>query len=112
MNINKERKKEILLVTNFNLSTRADQAGLRDVQILLDIPQVKVREVIDVRWLAIRNAVNSIYNMLDSLITYFVQEADKNPKAAGLLKKIPQADFIAVTNLMMDVLPIVSKLCM
>ena len=83
---------------------------LSDIQTLLDEPTLKVKEVHQVRWMSVFIAVQTIYTTLDSLITYFTQ--DKDAKGKGYQKKMTQHDFIATTYLLMDVLPVVSQLCL
>lgn len=55
-------------------------------------------------------AIQTIYKTLDSLITFFA--TDKDAKSKGWNKKLIQHDFIATTYMMMDVLPIVTELCL
>ena len=81
---------------------------LRAVQELLDSPQLRIREVHQVRWLAIYQAVETIYRSLDALITFFHNEKDAT--AQGYAKKLSQKDFVHVTYLLMDVLPVITKL--
>lgn len=50
---------------------------------------------------------------MDPLISYFHQrKASKDPKAKGLLKAMASTQFIYITYLLMDVLPIVCRLCL
>ena len=83
---------------------------LIDTQAILNDPQLKVKEVHQVRWMSIYLAVETVYKILDSLITFFNQ--DKDPKSKGFAKKMIQYDFIATTCLLMDVLPVVTELCL
>lgn len=86
---------------------------LHDVQEMLNHPKLKYKEIHAVRWLSCYEAVDAVYRTLDPLITYFHRRrADKDPKAKGLLKSIASTQFIYITYLMMDVLPIVSRLCL
>ena len=83
---------------------------LSEIQILLDEPVLKVKEVHQVRWMSVFLAVETVYKTLDSLITLFTD--DKDAKAKGYGKKMIQHDFIATTYLLMDVLPVVTELCL
>jgi len=84
---------------------------LAKVQSILDEPQLKVKEIHQVRWLSFYTALETIYRTLDSLLTYFDSaEARKDPKAVGLYKKMASKHFIYITYLMMDVMPIVTAL--
>ena len=78
---------------------------LSDIQTLLDEPTLKVKEIHQVIWMSVFIAVQTIYKTLD-----FKQ--DKDAKGKGYQKKIIQHDFIATTFLLMDVLPVVSQLCL
>ena len=86
--------------------------ALKAIQLVLDEPQLKVREVHDVRWMAIFNAVASVFRTLDSLITYLHNESNSNAKAKGLLKKLTEKNFVATTYLLMDVLDVTGRLCL
>ncbi|KAK3747890.1 hypothetical protein QZH41_001354 [Actinostola sp. cb2023] len=86
---------------------------LHVVQEILDHPKLKYKEIHAVRWLSCYEAVDAVYRTLDPLITYFHgRRAEKDPKSKGLLKYIASNEFIYTTYLMMDVLPIVSRLCL
>lgn len=81
---------------------------LSAIQDVLDEPNLKIKEVHEVRWLSTYIAVQTVYRTLDSLLTFFSSDADA--KSKGYAKKMIQYDFIASTYLLMDVLPIVSEM--
>ncbi|XP_045216125.2 zinc finger protein 862-like [Mercenaria mercenaria] len=83
---------------------------LNEIQNVLSQPNLKVKEVHEVRWMSVFIAVETVYKILDSLITFFAQ--DKDAKSKGYAKKMVQYDFIATTYMLMDVLPIVTELCL
>ena len=83
---------------------------LKDIQSLLDEPTLKVKEVHEVRWLSIYKAVETVYRCLDSLLSLFSTE--KDPKAKGYSKKLGNTDFISTTYMLMDILPIITELCL
>ena len=83
---------------------------LKDIQRLLDEPTLKVKEVHEVRWLSIYKAVETVYRCLDSLLSLFSTE--KDPKAKGYSKKLGNTDFISTTYMLMDILPIITELCL
>ena len=86
---------------------------LHKVQEVLNHPVLKYKEIHAVRWLSCYEAVEAVYRTLDPLISYFHQrKASKDPKAKGLLKAMASTQFIYITYLLMDVLPIVSRLCL
>ena len=71
---------------------------------------MKVKEVHEVRWMSIYKAVETVYRSLDSLLSVF--STDKDPKAKGYSKKLGNSDFISTTYMLMDVLPIITELCL
>ena len=84
---------------------------LHEIQGILDHPKLRYKEVHAVQWLSFYEALASIYRTIDPLITYMHNhEAQNDPKAKGLLKQLATTGFIYTTHMMMDVLPIVSKL--
>ena len=86
---------------------------LHKVQEVLNHPVLKYKEIHAVRWLSCYEAVEAVYRTLDPLISYFHQrKASKDPKAKGLLKAMASTQFIYLPYLLMDVLPIVSRLCL
>ncbi|XP_052085604.1 zinc finger protein 862-like [Mytilus californianus] len=89
------------------------EGELHEVQSVLNLPILKCKEIHAVRWLSCFEAVQAVYRSLDALISYFhKRQASKDPKAKGLLKKMATTSFIYITYMLMDVLPIVSKLCL
>ncbi|XP_071147183.1 zinc finger protein 862-like [Mytilus edulis] len=89
------------------------EGELHEVQSVLNLPILKCKEIHAVRWLSCFEAVQAVYRSLDALISYFhKRQASKDPKANGLLKKMATTSFIYITYMLMDVLPIVSKLCL
>ncbi len=78
------------------------------VQELLDSPQLRIHEVHQVRWLAIYRAVDTIYCSQDALSTFFHNERDAT--AQGYAKKLSQKEFVHATYLLMDLLPLITKL--
>ena len=83
---------------------------LKQVQELLDEPALKVKEVHEVRLMSIYKAVETFYKCLDSLLSVF--STDKDAKAKGYSKKLGNSDFIATTYTLMDILPIITELCL
>lgn len=69
-----------------------------------------MKEVHEVRWLSIYKAVETVYRCLDSLLSLFSTE--KDPKAKGYSKKLGNTDFISTTYMLMDILPIITELCL
>ena len=84
--------------------------ALERVQKVLDEPVLKYKEVHAIRWLSFFQALESVYRTIDSLITFFESRKEKDPKAAGLSKKIGQELFISIAYSMMDWLQPIMKL--
>ncbi|XP_060606807.1 zinc finger protein 862-like [Ruditapes philippinarum] len=84
---------------------------LHQEQAILNHLVLKYKEIHAVRWLSCYEAV--LYRTIDPLLSYLHQRvAAKDPKSKGLLKKMASTQFVYITYLMMDVLPIVMKLCL
>ena len=82
----------------------------QNTQDMLDEPNLKIKEVHEVRWLSTYIAVSTVFRTLDSLLTFFTTDTDA--KSKGYAKKLIQHDFIASTYLLMDVLPVISEMCL
>ncbi|XP_070573799.1 uncharacterized protein C17orf113-like [Ptychodera flava] len=84
---------------------------LREVEIMLESPQLKVKEIHEVRWFAFYDALQTVFRSWNALVTFFdAQSKSKDAKAVGLHDKLTQYKFIAVTYIMMDIIPIVTRL--
>ena len=84
-------------------------AALAEVQKVLDEPQLRYREVHQVRWLSFYSALETIQRTLDSLITYLANQ-DRDPKAKGVSKKIAQELFIKTLYNILDWLEPIMRL--
>ena len=82
---------------------------LAAIQKVLEEPTIQVKEVFEVRWLSFFNALEVIFRCLDSLLTYFT--TDSSAKGTGIAKKIATEDFVKTTYVLMDIIPVVNKLC-
>ncbi len=92
-----------------NSPARVDR--LAAIHEVMESPQIRYKEVHAVRWLSFFNALEAVYRTLDPLLTYLAGvDAKKDPKAVHLKKKIGSAKFISLTYLLMDIIPVVSKL--
>jgi len=89
-------------------SCRTDRLQL--VQKLLNEPVLKVKEVHEIRWLAVYQAVETDYRSLNSVLTFF--RCETSAKGKGYYNEVIQHDFVGATYLLMDVLSIISKLCL
>ena len=87
---------------------------LKAVQEVLNEPQLKYKEIHQVRWLSFYKALETLYLTWDSLVTYFEQEVEnkrfKDGKLKGYINKLTQFEFVATIHMFMDVLPHVMEL--
>ncbi|XP_077988181.1 zinc finger protein 862-like [Glandiceps talaboti] len=85
---------------------------LKSIQVILNDPCLKYKEVHEVRWFSFYSALETIYRTYGSLVTYFEAQTEKLPTAKGLAKTMRQYEFVATTHLLMDVIPILTHLSM
>lgn len=83
---------------------------LRAIQALLNMPELKFAEVHSVRWLSMHRAVQIIYRTFPALVMTLEREAILEPAAKGILHEVTQFKFIALTHLMLDILPFIMRL--
>lgn len=70
---------------------------------------VVAREVHQIRWLSFSEALETVVRTLDSLLTYFSSTSHKDPKSAGMKKRIGTELFILMAHGMLDILqPVMS----
>lgn len=81
---------------------------LKEIQKILEHPQLKVKECHEIRWLAFYEAVFSVFRSWASLITYFKNHDDK--KSRSFLEKLSDYKFVAIMYMFMDILPSVSQM--
>ena len=78
-------------------------AELKELQKVLDCPQLKMKEVHDIRWLAFYEALNAVFHSWKALVKYF-QANQKTKQCQDLLSKITDYRFVALLYIMMGVL--------
>lgn len=79
---------------------------------MLNDKRLKIKEIHSVRWFAFYSALEAIYHTWGSLVTYFEQEkqSEKGGVTKGLHTQLTQFEFVGVTHLLMDVMPILTTL--
>ena len=88
----------------FNESSNKVQT-LEELQKILNLPILKIREIHEVRWLSFFEALLSVYRTFPALLAYFDSiKKQKDPKGEGIAKKLASKKFIYLTCLMLDVL--------
>ncbi len=60
---------------------------LREIQNILELPQLKYAEVHSVRWLSLEKAVSAVYRTYPALCMALAHEATTNPTAKGYPRK-------------------------
>ena len=81
-------------------------AGLKDIQEVLNDPQLKLTQAKDVRWLSHEKTVSNLKRCLPSVITNLEREAEQNcAQTADLVGFIKQYKFVASLYMLSDVLP-------
>ena len=91
-----------------NSALRANK--LREIQKLLNLPELKYAEVHSVRWLSLDRAVKVIYRTYPALVVALSHEATSNPTAKGLFHEVSQYKFIMFTHILLDILPFLTRL--
>ena len=86
------------------------RSKLKDFQKVLDDPQLKYKEVYEVRWLSFFTALETVFETIDSLLCYLNQVKSNDPKGTGLRTKIATEKFLYITHMMMDIMPPLMKL--
>ena len=71
------------------------------------MPQIKIQEAKDVRWLSHHNAVMALLKCFPAVINTLKLEAENRrcPTAVGLLHHLKKFSFVAFLHMMADVLP-------
>ncbi|XP_070533136.1 zinc finger MYM-type protein 1-like [Ptychodera flava] len=85
-------------------------AKLHDIQEILDVAQLTLKEAKDTRWLSHDLACKALFNSLPAVITSLEYEARQNATAAGLATWIKKYSTLATLYLLCDLLPHLSAL--
>lgn len=82
------------------------------IQSILGGPQLKMKEVLDTRWLSHDRAVTAIRECLPALVASLEREASEraDATAAGLAMFVKTTNFVASIHMMSDILPHLSRL--
>ena len=93
---------------NYFKGSASRTQSLTQIQLILQDPQLKIKEIYEVRWLSFYGALETIYRSYGSLLAS--KELQKDPKAVGLHKKMSNKQFLYITHMMMDGIPLVTIL--
>jgi hypothetical protein len=80
---------------------------LEQIQRVLQMDVVKIKEVHEIRWIASYEAVLAVHRSWKALVTYFERHTDK--KCQELLEKLTDYRFAACIAMMMDILPAIAQ---
>lgn len=83
---------------------------LREIQMLLNLPMLKFAQLHSVRWLSLQKSVEILYRTYPALLVALEHEGTVNPAARGIYAEVSQYSFIAITHMLMDILPFLGKL--
>ncbi|XP_053385814.1 zinc finger protein 862-like [Mercenaria mercenaria] len=83
---------------------------LREIQNILKLPELRFTELNSVRWLSMETAVKAMYRSYPALVMCLERDAVTDSTAKGLFNEVTQYKFVALTHLMMDVLPFMGRL--
>ena len=88
---------------------------LEAMQEIMNEPQLRLKDPINIRWLAMEHAVKTIHKCYGSIVAYLESNEGKNTIgdniAESLLKDVLHYKFPAFTAILTDVLSIVGVLC-
>ncbi|XP_021373041.1 zinc finger protein 862-like [Mizuhopecten yessoensis] len=86
-------------------------AELKEIQKVFESPQLKVKEVHEIRWLAFYDALYAIFHSWKALITYF-KKNNKTQQCQDLLASIIDLRFVSFLHIMMDIIPQLAQMSM
>ena len=89
---------------HFMSSSHARAYALKQIQNVLDEPELTIKEPHSIRWLGLKSAVEAVYECYSSVLTVLSKfGAEKNPVAKGLYKYFRSYKVALVIAFMLDV---------
>ena len=111
VNVVKRYEKELGAIYSYFKHSASRTNKLAEMQKIFDDPHIQLKKIFEVRWLSFHSAVDSIRRtMVSVMATLEADAAEGDPSASGLLKTMRSYNFICLTNLLTDVLGIITKL--
>ena len=111
VNVVKRYEKELGAIYSYFKHSASRTNKLAEMQKIFDDPHIQLKKIFEVRWLSFHSAVDSMRRTLVSVMaTLEADAAEGDPSASGLLKTMRSYNFICLTNLLTDVLGIITKL--
>ena len=101
--------KEILtaLYRYFDKSALRSQT-LSEFQKIFEHPELKIKEVFDIRWFSFYGALETLNRTWQSLVAYMESRPNSDDKARGFKKSLKEFNFVATLCMMMDVIPVLT----
>lgn len=101
--------REILaaLYRYFDKSALPSQS-LVEFQKTIKHPELKIKELFDIRWFSFHGALETLYRTWQSLVAYMESQSNSDDKARGFKKSLKEFNFVATLCMMMDVIPILT----
>ena len=82
--------------------------SLAEFQKIFEHPELKIKEVFDIRWFSFYGALETLYRTWQSLVAYMESRPNSDDKARGFKKSLQEFNFVATLCMMMDVIPILT----
>lgn len=83
---------------------------LHEIRSILNLPELNVTDLRSVKWLSMESAISAIYRAYPALCMCLECEAAEECTARGLYEEVCQYKFIALTHMMMDIIPFITRL--
>ena len=98
----------LLTLYNFFHSSPVKSARLKQVQEVLNTPQLKVTRAVDTRWLSHKSVISTLLRTLPAVLVYMYYQED--PTGMGLYKVMANYSFFVSLLLLDEVLYAVNRL--
>ena len=97
---------------HFYENSSVRMSGLKAIEQILELPEIKLKKAADTRWLSHDNACKTLVKVLPAVIASLEREATErgDALAVGLSRVVKHYNFVASLYMMCDVLPKVSRL--
>ena len=104
----KQMKDYLFALWNYFHHSSVRMAGLKQMQEVMNSPELKMVKAVDTRWLSNKAAVSALLRCLPAVLVTLQQQSD--PTAVGLVKVITRCNFFASLVLLDEILSAVSRL--
>jgi hypothetical protein len=83
---------------------------LKQIQEILDLPEIRMKEVHEIRWISFYKALESIYRTYTALVKFFSGKTDSKAKAIHV--QLINIRFVYCLHMLMDIIPSFAQLSM